>query len=89
MVVSDGAPSGPRDGSGELHRSVRRILAAGDIHLVGVGLGPDTDHVKTFYPDAIANISLEEFPAALGQLLDRLILSRPGSAAVTRHGARA
>lgn len=74
IVVSDGEPSGPGDGSGELHRAVAAVQAQGDVLLVGVGLGPNTDHVATYYPEAIANVPLEAFPEALGQCLSKHLL---------------
>ena len=73
IVVSDGIPSGPGDGDGELKRAVRYVQD-GPLHLVGVGLGEGTEHVSRFYPDAIADVPLEHFPTRLGTLLDGLLV---------------
>lgn len=88
LVVSDGEPSGPADASGVLHRAVATIRSTQDIHLVGIGLGPGTDHVERYYPDAIANVSLEAFPQALGGAIDRLVLSPSLSSTRALKGAR-
>jgi hypothetical protein len=88
LVISDGEPTGPADAAGALQRAVTKIRHAFDMHLVGIGLGPDTDHVERFYPDAIANVSLERFPEALGQVIDRLVLSPSSTSARALRGAR-
>jgi nitric oxide reductase activation protein len=74
IVVSDGEPSGPSDAERALHRAVSHVTAS-DIHLIGVGLGPGTQHVAKYYPDHLANVPLNQFPADLGRLLDRLLTS--------------
>ncbi|MFT7519809.1 MAG: hypothetical protein ACI9MC_001953 [Kiritimatiellia bacterium] len=72
IVVSDGEPSGPKDGERALHDAVRYVLSLG-IHVVGVGLGPGTEHVRRYYPDHLAETPLQRFPAALGQRLEALL----------------
>lgn len=73
LVMSDGEPSGPTDGTSELRRAVNDILAARDVMLVGVGIGPETDHVREYYPDATANVPLVSLPKVLGQCIERLL----------------
>lgn len=78
VVVSDGLPSGPSSGDPELllRGAIRSIEAAGDIELIGVGIGPGTDHVARLYPRSLANVPLAEFPMALGQTIDRGLARR-------------
>lgn len=73
LVMSDGEPSGPSDGTSELRRAVNDILAARDVMLVGIGIGPETDHVREYYPDATANVPLVSLPKVLGQCIERLL----------------
>jgi cobalamin biosynthesis protein CobT len=73
MVVSDGEPSGPDDGERHLRHVVRKITEANDVLLVGVGVGPGTDHVARYYPVYLANVPLAELPAALGASIDGLL----------------
>ncbi len=72
-VVSDGLPTGPADGVQPLHDAVAAVVLDGSIGLVGIGLGPGTDHVGAFYPEALPEVPLEELPASLGALVDRLV----------------
>jgi cobaltochelatase CobT len=72
-VVSDGLPTGPGDGEGALRAAVQRVVDDGRIRLVGLGLGPGTEHVAAFFPDALPATPLEELPAALGGLVRRLV----------------
>lgn len=70
IVVSDGEPAGVRSGPGDLRAAIRRLSEPGaDITLIGVGLGPDTAHVEAYYPNAVANVPVEGFSDALGELL--------------------
>lgn len=69
IVASDGEPSGPEDGEGALRRAVRQIVASG-VKLIGVGIGPGTDHVARYYPDYQANVPLESLPRALGGAIE-------------------
>ncbi|TNE87885.1 MAG: hypothetical protein EP330_16435 [Deltaproteobacteria bacterium] len=88
LLISDGEPSGPSDADGALKRAVAKVRSSYDIHLVGIGLGPGTDHVNKYYPDAIANVSLERFPQLLGETIDRLVLSDTPMSARALRGAR-
>ena len=88
LVVSDGEPSGPGDAADELRRAVDDVVAAG-LHLVGVGLGPGTQHVARFYPDHLAEVPLHAFPVALGARLESLLLGpRGGRAMLAARSAR-
>lgn len=67
IVVSDGLPSGPEQAEASLHRAVKSV--GSKVHLIGVGLGPGTEHVGRFYPNAISEVALQAFPAALGRCI--------------------
>ena len=77
IVVSDGVPSGPgAHAADELHRAIRWVERHTDVHLVGIGLGPDTDHVLEYYRDGVAGVALEALPGTLAARIDALL--RPG-----------
>lgn len=38
------------------------------IKLVGLGIGPDTKHVEDYYPNAVANVELEQMVVKLSEL---------------------
>lgn len=87
LVVSDGQPSGPgHDASAQLRTAVRQVLSGADLHLVGIGLGPGTEHVREFYPDHLANVPLRAFPERLGRVIGDLVREPSGPAA--RRAAR-
>jgi hypothetical protein len=69
MVISDGSPEGRHSGRKELHRAVATVRAMPGMTLVGLGLGPGTEHVTNYYPTARANVALDELAPVIGQLL--------------------
>src|SRR5262249_14712314 len=69
IVASDGMPAGRRSTDQDL-RNVARLLAREPrLRLIGVGIGPDTDHVRDFYPNSRASVPLDRFAAVLAELL--------------------
>lgn len=68
IAVSDGYPEGRSSTPQDLRDSVRR-LSKHPLTLIGVGLGPDTQHVKEFYPQSIAEVPVSQFAKQLGELL--------------------
>lgn len=72
IVVSDGGPAGRHSDDADLRRTIAQLSRARGLDLVGVGIGPGTDHVTSFYPNAIANVPIE----SLGAELSRLLLTR-------------
>jgi hypothetical protein len=76
IVVSDGLPEGRRSNEGDLRNAVQQLSSLGrQLKLVGIGLGPQTDHVSKYYPESIANVPLERFADEIGGLLERVLLS--------------
>lgn len=88
LVLSDGVPEGRRSGAEDLRRTVAAILQKTDQKLVALGLGPNTEHVKKFYPVAMPNIDAEKLPETLGDLLEDIIRNpRTYESAVRKPGA--
>ena len=76
VVFSDGepAPSGKYDRfEYDLNHVVDSIMEAKDIEVVGVGLGPDTEHVSSFYPKSVADISMENFSKELASIIREVV----------------
>jgi cobalamin biosynthesis protein CobT len=69
IVVSDGMPAGRRSTEQDLRNVVRLLVREPRLRLIGVGLGPDTDHVRDFYPHSRASVPLDRFAATLAELL--------------------
>jgi Mg-chelatase subunit ChlD len=69
MVISDGRPEGRRSSHDDLHRAVAQVQAMRGMMLVGLGLGPSTDHVTSYYPVSQANIELGSLAPTIGRLL--------------------
>lgn len=69
LVISDGLPEGRHSTADDLHRAVRRVQSMG-MALIGLGLGKGTRHVARFYPASLPEISVEELPERLAQLVE-------------------
>ena len=74
VVISDGAPEGRRSTDSDLRRATKRIEAAGDVHLVGVGLGPATAHVRRYYSHAVADVPVAQLSKQLARVLRSAVL---------------
>ena len=72
VVLSDGRPEGSHSGPEDLHRAVATLEPR--LSLVGIGVGPGTEHVAEFYPHAVANVALSELAERVGDVLrDQLL----------------
>jgi hypothetical protein len=69
IVVSDGMPAGRRSTDQDLRNVVRLLVREPRLRLIGVGIGPDTDHVRDFYPNSRASVPLDRFAGVLAELL--------------------
>jgi len=69
IVVSAGMPAGRRSTAQDLRNVVRLLAREPRLRLISVGIGPDTDHVRDFYPHARASVPLDRFAATLAELL--------------------
>jgi cobalamin biosynthesis protein CobT len=75
VVISDGWPEGTRSTVDDLHKAVAELRRIGPaLRLVGIGLGPGTDHVTKFYPESIANVPLERLAEQIGALLSQALV---------------
>jgi chemotaxis protein histidine kinase CheA len=76
IVLSDGLPVPDKAHSGEeyeLSHIISQIKKRKIIKLIGLGLGPETEHVKDYYPVSLPNIKVEDLPKTLAQLLEDMI----------------
>ena len=73
VVISDGQPVGP-NAEDELHRAVAE--AQKNVHLIGLGLGPDTQHVQLFYPHAKGGIPMSDLAREIGTVLQKVLRYR-------------
>jgi uncharacterized protein with von Willebrand factor type A (vWA) domain len=75
IVVSDGLPEGRRSTREDLTAAVRTITTeAGQLELIGLGLGSGTDHVKTYYPESVANVPIDRFSDEIARIIERALL---------------
>jgi cobalamin biosynthesis protein CobT len=76
LVLSDGKPyeSSVHSGSQyELGRTVNQIMENTDQKLIGLGIGPDTNHVKQYFPNSIANIGVKEMSKILADVIREVV----------------
>lgn len=71
IVISDGRPAGRRSNDEDLRQAVAKLgRPASGLSLVGIGLGPTTTHVATFYGDSgIPGVQLEDLPTRLADVV--------------------
>ena len=67
LVLSDGRPAGRRSTPDDLHAAVRSLTLAGDIDLLGVGIG--AKHVAEFYPRHVVVDDVGTLPEAVASAL--------------------
>jgi uncharacterized protein with von Willebrand factor type A (vWA) domain len=76
IVLSDGEPVPSSKYSGEqyeLKKTTRQIEEGRKIRLMGLGMGPGTEHVDTYYSNSRANIPIEDLPHELSTVLREAI----------------
>lgn len=73
VVISDGRPEGRWSTEADLVQAVAQIKNQTQQHLVALGLGSGTEHVQTYYPEAIANIPASELADELSKLIIKLM----------------
>jgi cobalamin biosynthesis protein CobT len=72
FVLSDGIPRpSPMhlDPEYELKTVIKRVKEETDQKIIGLGVGPGTDHVKHYYPASIANIDVDKMPNKLADVI--------------------
>lgn len=73
VVISDGQPVGP-NADENLYRAISDVRSR--VHLIGLGLGPDTSHVERFYPHAKGSIPLDSLAKEIGRVLQNVLRTR-------------
>jgi hypothetical protein len=87
IVLSDGLPEPDPAHSGpeyELDKVIKNIIEKRKVKLIGIGLGPNTEHVKEYYPCGFANMPMKvsdkerllgkkDFSEAFAELLEDII----------------
>jgi Cobalamin biosynthesis protein CobT VWA domain len=75
LVVSDGLPEGRSSNPEDLHTAVRGLRNVSEgLKLIGIGLGKDTEHVRDFYPESVANVPVPQLAKEIGGMLRRSLL---------------
>src|SRR5262249_49054175 len=69
IVVSDGLPEGRHSSEKDLRDAIPDVSAEPRLKMIGIGLGPDTGHVRSYYPHSIANVAVDRFAAEIADLL--------------------
>jgi len=72
ISISDGQPEPSSKHTGreyDLHAVVKRIEEETSQKLIGLGLGRGTEHVREYYPNSIANVSVGEMAEKLADLI--------------------
>jgi cobalamin biosynthesis protein CobT len=74
VVISDGEPNGTNSGPEDLRRAVADLARAGEIELVAIGLGPETAHVRSYYPRSVANVPASELAGRVGRVIEEALV---------------
>jgi Mg-chelatase subunit ChlD len=72
IVLSDGQPepsTAYRGPEYDLKSTTTALESEGKIKLIGLGMGPGTEHVSEFFSNARANLPIEELPHALAEVI--------------------
>lgn len=56
-----------------LNDIVKKVLEETNIKIIGLGVGPKTEHVSKYYPSSIANIKVKEMAEKLASLIKDVI----------------
>jgi len=76
LVLTDGMPGMPgKDAPSETHRAVADISKKTGQKLIGIGLGPETEFVRNFFPASIVEEDVSNLPETLAVLLEDMILN--------------
>jgi len=74
VVMSDGQPRGRYSTAQDLNDTVEHVVLETAQKLLGLGLGPGTDHVKNYYPTSKPNLTIAELAETLSDVLEDMIL---------------
>lgn len=76
ITLSDGMPEESPAHSGseyDLRNVIKKIKETTNQKLIGLGIGPDTRHVETYYPNSVAEIGVEEMSKKIADLIREVI----------------
>ena len=73
IVISDGQPVGD-NADADLHAEIANVK--NHVHLIGLGLGEDTEHVSQFYPHSIGSIPVASLSKQIGAVLQKVLRRR-------------
>lgn len=76
IVLSDGVPEPSAKHAGseyDLNVIVSEILEKTNQKVIGLGIGPNTEHVSGYYPSSLANVSVKEMAEKLAALIKEVI----------------
>lgn len=74
VVICDGLVEGRHSTEQDLARAIERAKNMG-VTLVGVGIGPQTQHVTRLYPNARATVAVNQFPEVFISLIVSTLIS--------------
>jgi len=70
IVISDGLPEGAHSSADDLRDTIADLTNYGHgLQLIGIGLGPDTEHVSEFYPRSVANVAVHRLAEEIGAVI--------------------
>ncbi len=78
IVLSDGLPWPSPEHVGsqfELSTVVNDVAKRTGQKLIGLGIGPGTQHVETYYPNSIANVGVQEMASKLADVIREAIVN--------------
>lgn len=61
LVISDGHPEGEHSNEDDLRRVISRLNALPRFYLIGMGIGPSTDHVNQYYKHSHGSVPVDSF----------------------------
>ena len=71
VCISDGDPNGARSTESDLHAAVAKLR--GRVQLIALGVGPGTERVAEFYPNAFTCVPLSDLPKTVGRAIERAL----------------
>jgi nitric oxide reductase activation protein len=78
IVLSDGVPEPSKAYAGpafDLKKTALAIEQSGKVRLIGLGMGPGTEHVQKFYRNNRANIPIDNLAQQLSEVIKEIISS--------------
>lgn len=57
----------------ELGKMIKKVSENKDIHIIGLGIGQETESVSSYYPNSIANVKVKEMAKKLADLIKEVI----------------